>query len=86
MAKIGNIDPHTPNGFTIMQKSSLLLLFDIFGEDNTRFGQPIIEAAFSHNAIQVKQSDIKEVYDLIIRLYSYLDEALKVKTRHIRSL
>ena len=86
LAKIGNIGPHTPNGFTIMQKSTLLFLFDIFGEDNNRYGQPLIEPAFSHNAIPVKQSDIKEVYDLIIKLYPYAEETLKAKIRHIRSL
>ena len=86
LAKIGNIGAHTPNGFTIMQKSSLLFLFDIFDEDDKRYGQPLIEASFSHNAIPVKQSDIKEVYDLIIKLYPYADETLKAKIRHIRSL
>ena len=86
IAKINNIGAHTPNGFSIMQKSSLLFLYDIFGNDDTRQGQPLIEASFSHNAISVKQSDIKEIYDLIVKLYPYADETLKAKIRHIRSL
>ena len=86
LAKISSINSHQPNGFTIMQKSTLLFLYDIFGDDDTRFGNPLIEAAFSHNAIAVRQSDIKEIYDYIIKLYPYADETLKSKTRHIRSL
>ena len=86
LAKISSINSHQPNGFNIMQKSTLLFLYDIFGDDDTRFGNPLIEAAFSHNAIAVKQSDIKEIYDYIIKLYPYADETLKAKTRHIRSL
>ena len=86
LAKIGNVGSHTPNGFTIMQKSTLLFLYKIFGEDDTRYGKPLIESAFSHNAIPVKQSDIKEIYDYIEKLYPYADETLRAKVRHIRSL
>ena len=86
LAKINSIGSHTPNGFTIMQKSSLLFLYNIFSNDDKRYGQPLIEAAFSHNAIPVKQSDIKEIYDYINLLYPYASETLKAKTRHIRSL
>ena len=86
LAKINSINSHQPNGFTIMQKSTLLFLYDIFGEDESRLGNPLVEAAFSHNAIPVKQSDIKEIYDYIVNLYPYSNETLLSKTRHIRSL
>ena len=86
IVKIGKTGPHTPNGFQIMQKSSLLFLYDIFGDDDTRYGKPLIEAAFSHNAMPVKLSDIKEIYDYIQQLYPFADETLKAKERHIRSL
>jgi len=86
IAKISSTGAHTPNGFAIMQKSSLLFLYDIFGNDDTRYGHPLIEASFSHNAIAVKQSDIKEVYDYIVKLYPYANETLRAKKRHIRSL
>ena len=86
IAKISSTGAHTPKGFEIMQKSSLLFLYDIFGNDDMRYGQPLIEASFSHNAIAVKQSDIKEVYDYIVKLYPYANETLRAKKRHIRSL
>ena len=86
LAKIKNTGSHTPNGFSIMQKSTLLFLYSIFGDDDTRYGHPLIEAAFSHNAIAVCQSDIKEIYDYVVNLYPYANETLKAKTRHIRSL
>ena len=86
LAKISSVGSHTPNGFSIMQKSSLLFLYDIFGDNDARYGQPLVEAAFSHNAIAVCQSDIKEIYNYIVNLYRFANETLKAKTRHIRSL
>ena len=80
------VDSHTPNGFNIMQKDSLLFLYDILGDDNSRFGQPLIEASFTHNAIPLKQSDIKEIYDYIIKLYKYKEETLNAKQRETKSL
>ena len=80
------VDSHTPNGFNIMQKDSLLFLYDILGDDNTRYGQPLIEASFTHNAIPMKQSDIKEIYNYILKLYKYKDETLKAKQRETKSL
>ena len=86
LAKIGSIGSHSPDGFAVMQKTSLLFLYKIFGDDETRYGKPLIEASFSHNAIPVKQSDIKEIYDYIVKLYPYAKETLGAKNRHIRSL
>ena len=84
--KIYRVGSHSSNGFSIRQKLSLLFLYSIFGDDDTRYGKPLIEPAFSHNTIPVKQSDIKEIYDYITKLYPYADETLSSKTRHIRSL
>ena len=86
LLKIKKTGAHTANGFNIMQKTSLLFLYSIFGDDSTRNGKPLIEAAFSHNAIPVKQSDIKEIYDLIVKFYPYWKETLLAKVRDIRSL
>ena len=84
--KIRKTGSHSANGFSIMQKSTLIFLYSIFGDDNTRNGNPLIEAAFTHNAIPVKQSDLKEIYDYIVKLYPYYKETLEAKERHIRSL
>ena len=86
LLKIEKTGAHSANGFNIMQKTSLLFLYSIFGDDSTRNGKPLIEASFSHNAIPVKQSDIKEIYDLIVKLYPYSKETLLAKVRDIRSL
>ena len=80
------VDSHTPNGFNIMQKDSLLFLYDILGDDNTRYGQPLIEASFTHNAIPLKQSDVKEIYNYILKLYKYKEETLNAKQRETNSL
>jgi len=78
--------PHSANGFSIMQRSTLLFLYSILGDDIERNGQPLIEASFTHNAIPVKQSHIKEIYDDIIKLYPYAKETLESKERDIKSL
>ncbi len=84
--KSKKVDSHSPNGFTIMQSKTLLFLYDILGNDDTRFGQPLVEASFTHNAIPVKQSDIKELYDYIEKYYPYKDETLRAKQRETFSL
>ena len=84
--KIDTLAPHGSNGFNIMQKATLFLLYDIFGDDDTRNGRPLIEPSFTHNAIPLKQSDVKEVYDMILKYYLYIDQTLKSKEREIRSL
>ena len=62
-----NEDPHSSSGFYIRQKNSQLFLYDIFGNDETRFGKKLIEPAFTHNAIPLKLSDIEELHQLIFR-------------------
>ena len=86
LQKISKIVPHSSEGFSLMQKTTLFLLYDIFGDDYIRNGLPLIEPSFTHNAIPVKQSDIKEIYDLILKYYLYIDETLKSKVREVRSL
>ena len=81
-----NIDSHSPNGFSIMQEKSLLFLYDLLGDDDTRLDQPLVEASFTHNAIPVKQSDIKELYDYIEKYYPYKDQTLRAKQRETFSL
>jgi hypothetical protein len=61
------IDPHSPSGFNVRQKNSLLFLYDIFGNDDIRFEKKLIEPAFTHNAIPLKLSDIEELHQLIFR-------------------
>ena len=85
-ANITNINPHNENGFSFMQENSLLFLYDILGDDNIRHGQPLIEPSFTHNAIPVKQSDIKEIYHYIEKLYPHKDDTLRAKEREIFSL
>ena len=77
---------HSANGFSIMQRTTLLFLYSIFGDDIERNGLPLIEASFTHNAIPVKQSHIKEIYDDIVKFYPYAKETLEAKERDIKSL
>ena len=86
LKKNKKVDSHTPNGFSIMQTKTLLFLYDILGDDETRYGQPLVEASFTHNAIPVKQSDIKELYDYIEKSYPYKEETLRAKQRETFSL
>jgi hypothetical protein len=65
-------DPHSPIGFYIIQKNSLLFLYKICGNDDIRYGKKLIEPAFSHNAIPMKISDIEEIHDYI---RDYYDQA-----------
>ena len=81
-----NVDSHAPNGFSIMQYTTLLFLYSILGDDDTRFGQPLVESSFTHNAIPVKQSDIKELYDYIEKYYPYKNQTLRAKQRETFSL
>ena len=52
-----------------------------FGDENSRYGMPLIEPSFPHNAIPLKLSDIKELYDYIEKLYEHKDESLRWKQR-----
>ena len=79
-------DPHSPSGFYIRQKNSQLFLYDIFGNDETRFGKKLIEPAFTHNAIPLKLSDIEELHQLIFERYEYGKLILYSKERSIQDL
>jgi len=74
-------DPHSPNGFYIIQKNSLLFLYKICGNDDIRYGKKLIEPAFSHNAIPMKLSDIEEIHDYIRDYYDQAQIILFSKER-----
>jgi hypothetical protein len=79
-------NPHTAEGFLVRQARSLLLMYDIFGDDNKRNGRKLIEPSFSHNAMPVKQSDIEEIHDLIVKYYPYANDTLAAKSKNVNCL
>ena len=79
-------EAHSSYGFLVRQIRALLFLYDIFGNDDIRNGKKLIEPAFSHNAIPVKMSDIKEIHDLILEKYDYGEKMLSAKERSIYDL
>ena len=83
--KDGN-NPHSANGFYSIQKQSLLFLYDLFGNDDIRFGKKLIEPAFSHNAIPMKISDIEEIHNYIDNNYEYGKMILNSKDRSMHDL
>ena len=76
----------TSNDYLYRKTSTLIFLYNIFGDDIDRNGYPLIEAEFNHNAMPLKLSDIEEIYEKIEKLYKYSEETLKSKYRHIKSL
>ena len=76
-----NLNSQSPEAFNFRQKNTLLFLYEILGDDNSRYGMPLIEPSFTHNTIPLKQSDIKELYDYIEKLYEHKDETLRGKQR-----
>ena len=79
-------NPHTSNGFYISQKKSLLFLYDLFGNDDKRYGKKLIEPAFSHNAIPMKISDIEEIHKYIYDIYEFGKIILNEKERSMKDL
>jgi hypothetical protein len=79
-------NPYSPEGFNITQIRALLFLYEIFGDDDKRFGKKLIEPAFTHNAIPVKMSDIKEIHKYIFNDYEYGKQILYEKERSIHDL
>ena len=71
--------------FLFRQLSSLKFIYKIFENDNS-IRRPLIEASFSHNAIPLKLSNIKEIYDIVIEKYKYYKETLYSINRNIYSL
>ena len=76
-----NSDPHSDRGFYVQQARALLFIFDIFGNDDIRYGKKLIEPAFSHNAIPVKMSDIEEIHDYILNKYEHANKILNSLVR-----
>jgi hypothetical protein len=56
-------------------------MYEIFGEDDIRYGKKLIEPAFTHNAIPVKMSDIEEIHDYIVKKYEFDNQILTSLTR-----
>ena len=79
-------DPHSSSGYRIMRKNSLLFLYDIFGDDNIRYGKKLIEPDFGHNAIPMKISDIEEIYKYIKNYYEHANIILNEKERSLYDL
>ena len=77
---------HSEEAFLFRQLSSLKFLYKIFSNDKSRNQKPLIEASFSHNAIPLKLSDIKEIYDLVYDKYKYAKETLYSINRNFFSL
>jgi len=87
LKKRNSNDPHSDIGFYIHQVNSLLTLFKIFGEDDIRNGKRMIEPSFTHNAIPVKLSDLKEIHDVVEADYEYASDllfALERKKNHMQ--
>ena len=61
-------------------------MYDIFGNDDIRYNKKLIEPAFTHNAIPMKISDIKEIHDLVFDKYDKGKEMLSSKERSINDL
>ena len=78
-----NLDPHSPDGFRLTQKNSKLFSYDIFGNDEIRFGKKLIEPSFTHNAFPAKLSDIEELYNYLYNNDIYRNTFLKTKERTI---
>ena len=84
--RIYSSNPHSANGFYIIQKKSLLFLYDLFGNDDIRYGKKLIEPAFSHNAIPLKISDIEEIHNYIYNNYKFGNMMLNSKERSMHDL
>ena len=81
-----NSSSHSPEAFHIQHSRSLLLMYDIFGDDNKRYGKQLIEPAYTHNAIPVKLSDIEEIHDYIVKYYPFANDTLEALFRSLNSL
>ena len=61
-------------------------MYDIFGDDDKRYGKKLIEPSFTHNATPLKLSDIEELYNYINKYYIFANETLKALSRSVHSL
>ena len=78
--KNNKINSHSEEAFNFRQASSLKFISSIF-KNITKLNTHLIEASFSHNAIPLKLSDIKEVYDIVYNNYLYQNETLFSKEK-----
>jgi len=76
-----NLGTYSEKVFIATQIRALLFMYDIFGNDDIRYNKKLIEPAFTHNAIPMKISDIKEIHDLVFDKYDKGKEMLFSKER-----
>ena len=81
-----NISSHSTTSFQIQHSRSLLLMYNIFGDDSERYGKRLIEPAYNHNSIPVKLSDIEEIHYYITKYYPYANDTLSALFRSPNSL
>ena len=86
LTKESSNTPHSSNNFYVQQIRSLLLMFDIFGDDDKRNGKKLIEPSFTHNATPLKLSDIEELYNYVQKYYIFANETLAALARSPNSL
>ena len=85
MLMLNENNTQSEEAFLFRQLSSLKFIHKIFENDKS-IKRPLIEASFSHNAVPLKLSDIKEIYDIVIEKYKYYKETLYSINRNIYSL
>ena len=71
--------------FLFRQLSSIKFISQLF-KDNKKNNNNLIEGSFTHNAIPLKLSDIKEVYDIVYNNDKYRNETLFSLEKSIYSL
>ena len=86
LSKTDSNKAHSTNNFYVQQIKSLLLMYDIFGDDDKRYGKKLIEPSFTHNATPLKLSDIEELYNYIHKYYIFANETLAALARSVNSL
>ena len=85
LSNIANINYHSEEGFTFRKASTFVFLFKIFDlKDN--LPNTLIEVGFTHNAIPLKISDVKEVAENIQQHYQSYVPCLTGQKRNMRSL
>ena len=84
--KVKNFNSYTKEEvFLFRQLSSIKFISQLF-KDNKKNNNNLIEGSFTHNAIPLKLSDIKEVYDIVYNNDKYRNETLFSLEKSIYSL
>ena len=78
------INYHSPEGFEFRKTSTLTFVYKIF--DDNYDTNNLVGVEFTHNAIPLKLSDVKEVYDKIDSDYKYSEFCLRGIKRTLRNL